>query len=407
MSKNQLVQALKSMFKIYPPADGAPDPKHLRSDDVNAFQSPQICTVHRLFSFARLFAIKLHNQSCGPTFRLYPARSLRGVSAGIQFANSHFYSVHFRLKAMGCGMLGMLALQLSTQCRGPKYSHAFDGHQRQTRFKMQLRRVAAGLVMATLEACFREGLHLQSLKRFQTAAEKLREAVHGWHLPAHAELAWMLMFGREGGRGFRRRREESILLAEAGMQLGCTDCMGVAAYFYLIHTTLDDFRRSTALRLASVSAAAGSKYGMYMLSRFGAGTEQDRLKLQRFAADQGLDQAQFMMGLAYKYGDAVDRDTAEAQRWLRLASDQGHPDACAVNLSSLHPAATVHPIMTFAVPAAVDVAVVIANGQRAPEPHALANEPCLSALAPPPAAYSLWTAAKTIQVHPSSSSLAP
>ena len=70
-------------------------------------------------------------------------------------------------------------------------------------------------------------------------------------------------------------------------------------------------------------------------------------------------------------------------------------------------AATVHPIMTFAVPAAVDVAVVIANGQRAPEPHALANEPSLSALAPPPAAYSLWTAAKTNQVHPSSSSLAP
>jgi hypothetical protein len=50
-------------------------------------------------------------------------------------------------------------------------------------------------------------------------------------------------------------------------------------------------------------------------------------------------------------------------------------------------AATVHPIMTFAVPAAVDVAVVIANDQRAPEPHALANKPCLSALLPPTAMF--------------------
>ena len=35
-----------------------------------------------------------------------------------------------------------------------------------------------------------------------------------------------------------------------------------------------------------------------------------------------------MMGSLFERGDGVARNEAEALRWFRLASDQGHPEAC-------------------------------------------------------------------------------
>ena len=47
----------------------------------------------------------------------------------------------------------------------------------------------------------------------------------------------------------------------------------------------------------------------------------------RLAAEQGLVDAQFMLGNIYGAGSGVPQDAAEAARWFRLAAEQGHADA--------------------------------------------------------------------------------
>ena len=47
----------------------------------------------------------------------------------------------------------------------------------------------------------------------------------------------------------------------------------------------------------------------------------------RKAAEQGLADAQFLLGWAYYHGQGVPQDFAEAARWFRRAADQGDANA--------------------------------------------------------------------------------
>jgi TPR repeat protein len=51
------------------------------------------------------------------------------------------------------------------------------------------------------------------------------------------------------------------------------------------------------------------------------------LRLYGSLAHQGLDVAQFNLGLMYDNGQGVSKDEAEATKWYRLAADQGRADA--------------------------------------------------------------------------------
>ena len=65
----------------------------------------------------------------------------------------------------------------------------------------------------------------------------------------------------------------------------------------------------------------------------GEGVPQDdaeALRWYRLAADQGVANEQYNVGLMYADGRGVPQDAAEAVRWYRLAADQG--DAVAQNL---------------------------------------------------------------------------
>ena len=64
--------------------------------------------------------------------------------------------------------------------------------------------------------------------------------------------------------------------------------------------------------------------------RDGRGVPQDdaeAVRWYRLAADQGLADAQFSLGVMYTPGRGVPQDDAEAVRWYRLAADQGQADA--------------------------------------------------------------------------------
>lgn len=53
----------------------------------------------------------------------------------------------------------------------------------------------------------------------------------------------------------------------------------------------------------------------------------EAVKWLRKAAEQGNDDAQYLMGCCYKDGKGVEQNDEEAFRWLRLAARQEHEGA--------------------------------------------------------------------------------
>ena len=47
----------------------------------------------------------------------------------------------------------------------------------------------------------------------------------------------------------------------------------------------------------------------------------------RDLAERGSAQAQYNLGVCYENGDGVEKDTSEAMKWYRIASEQGHKEA--------------------------------------------------------------------------------
>ena len=244
-------------------SNGAPDCKRQRraDDDAAATQpapsqgsvSPHSMHLHAVcqLSFrARLFAAHMCNRLHSPLLPLQPpaARPLPPPMYGKTLGRWQ------RLKALGCAIIGMLALRLSQGSGGP------DSCNSPVKYRMleaQLRRVGAGRAAETPEALFEEGRRLYAAGRYAAAASKLGAAVKGGHLRAHAMLAWLLLFGRQG---VRRRKRKALRLAEAGAQSGCCDCSGVAAYCHAQGYGGVRKDEASALQLARASAAAGSRY---------------------------------------------------------------------------------------------------------------------------------------------------
>ncbi|HKO68434.1 MAG TPA: tetratricopeptide repeat protein [Burkholderiaceae bacterium] len=85
----------------------------------------------------------------------------------------------------------------------------------------------------------------------------------------------------------------------------------------------------TAFRLyapAAKNANAEAQYRLGLMYKFGWGADRD-LKLAanwlRRAADQQHGEAQSELGVLYKLGRGVPKDAAEAARWFRRAADSG------------------------------------------------------------------------------------
>lgn len=62
-------------------------------------------------------------------------------------------------------------------------------------------------------------------------------------------------------------------------------------------------------------------------SEAGGQTEEEAVRQDRLAAEQGDAVAQYNLGFRYDNGAGVPQDDAEAVRWYRLAANQGNPDA--------------------------------------------------------------------------------
>jgi len=228
-----------------------------------------------------------------------------------------------RLRGMGCGGRGKLALLMSQGGGGggpvPRDCSAL--------MDCIVRRVAAGQVAATPEGLHAQAQVLHAAGECAAAAALLQQAVGLGHLPSCADLADMLIDGREGVAADQKRAFE---LAEEGARLGCHHCQGRMAGCYLGgYGCSKDAVRSLAL--ARASAGEGSKYGQRTLGRLYqegvGGVAKDyaaALVQYRLAAAQGFNDAQNDLGFMYSRGYGVAQDRAEALRWYKLAAAQGN-----------------------------------------------------------------------------------
>ncbi len=92
-----------------------------------------------------------------------------------------------------------------------------------------------------------------------------------------------------------------------------------------------------AMELWEKSAAHGNTEAMFQLGKaytFGsqlaksnADPDVEAAKWYYKAASAGHAEAQFSLGLMFLVGKGVVEDRAEAMRWIRMAADQGQPEA--------------------------------------------------------------------------------
>jgi TPR repeat protein len=164
-----------------------------------------------------------------------------------------------------------------------------------------------------------------------SAVEKLEQLIERGHLQSRADLAWILLDGREGVLKHPKRAFE---LVQHGANLGCLHCLGVAASCHWGGIGCEA-NKLLSWQMASASAAGGSRYGFWTLGvmhRLGDGGAphdyQQALQLFNMAAVLNLDAAQFMLGYSYFYGLGIVEDHTQAMRWFNMAAAQGHPDSC-------------------------------------------------------------------------------
>ena len=191
-------------------------------------------------------------------------------------------------------------------------------------------------------ALFDEAMVLLTAGRYRCAVSKLKRAVALGHVAAYAELAWLLTVKREGMEVCSNCYVPGcvVRLSKLGSDRGCPHSRGVYALKSLFNYTSGNFRGRQAvvrgLQLAHQSAAAGSKYGQYVLGRSYLSGFRQRLPQDvaqalvyfRLAAEQGLEMAQLELGELYAGGHGVAQDHAAAAVWYRRAAQQGYGPAC-------------------------------------------------------------------------------
>ena len=182
-------------------------------------------------------------------------------------------------------------------------------------------------------ALYQHALALVSTGQCAAAIVHLNRAIIRGHLPSRALVAWMQIEGRR--KNVAKDWNGAFELVEEGARLGCHHCQGIMAYqtCYMGGVGIK-VEYSQSRELACKSSLKNSRYGLFVLGGFcqygRGGVAQNyaqAAEFYRLAAMQGLDKAQYRLGIMYSDGIGVTQDYAEGLRWYQLAATQGHPEA--------------------------------------------------------------------------------
>jgi TPR repeat protein len=205
--------------------------------------------------------------------------------------------------------MAQLRLSRSRHETSPPVSQPSPLHKRQ-RAMATVCLPLLGCVTVTPSSSLSTYFHLPSLKnsssRFLTAAWKLKCDIDNGHLASVADLAWLLLHGREG---LPQDEFSALMLAQAGGSQGCPHSVGILALCFAYRDRFSEADAATidasARQLANASAGAGSKYGQFALgsilekeSKRGKCHLAPTWKLQyALAAAQGLAEAQARLAM--------------------------------------------------------------------------------------------------------------
>jgi TPR repeat protein len=175
---------------------------------------------------------------------------------------------------------------------------------------------------------FDEGRRLYGSQRFSDAAKSWGQAALLHHAHSHALLSEMLIEGRQDVPKDGKRAFE---LAEAGASMGCAHSKGALGRCYMLNfvAVKDHFDHVKGYTFAKKSAAAGSCIGQFVVGlafKVGQGVAQDSaeaVRRWRLAAEQGHADAQLNLAYMLSKGEGVAQDKAEAVLWYHLAAAQG------------------------------------------------------------------------------------
>ncbi len=197
-----------------------------------------------------------------------------------------------------------------------------------------LKRVAARRSEHTAEALYLQGLRLYASGNYAEAAAAYRRSIAEGHLPPRADLAHMMIDGRNGIERSKHVLSEAFQLVGQGASAECPHCQGVLARCYFrVASPRIPRNAALSLQLARASSDKGCRYGQYVLGTLlvdgagGAVNDTEAVRYLRLSASQGLDVAQKELGDMHEAGRGVVRDRAEALRLYKLAAEQGLADA--------------------------------------------------------------------------------
>ena len=189
-------------------------------------------------------------------------------------------------------------------------------------------RVASGQVAVTPARLHLNAQALRSNGECAAAAKIFEEAIRHDHSPSCAELADMLIHGREG---IPLDYKKAFKLVYNGSHHGCSHCDGVLANL-LFNGYGCQINKEWATVLAQKSFQKDRKYGQYVIGLLhdcdaeGLATNPAKaFKHYLMAAAQNYDLAQNKIACMYHYGFVVEKDYTKALRFFKLAANQGHP----------------------------------------------------------------------------------
>jgi TPR repeat protein len=171
--------------------------------------------------------------------------------------------------------------------------------------------------------------------QYADAASILSQAIASGHPRSHADLSWMLLWGRDGVFIDNRR---AFQLADAGNRLGCDWSKGVLALCYLCGRGV---AADETLGFELASDSASTCYGQFCLGYahfygIGGAPKKNMLAIKHFASAQGNAEAQHYVGHMLENGIGIPPSKADALTWYKAAAANGHT-AAIVSMQRLLP----------------------------------------------------------------------
>jgi len=189
--------------------------------------------------------------------------------------------------------------------------------------------------LSEADSMYEEATRFLHTGQFVAAAANLSNAVALGHPRSHADLSWLLLWGRDGIFIDYRK---AFQLAESGHRLGCDWSKGALALCYLCGRGVAP-NEASGFDLAS--ECASTSYGQFCLGYahwygIGGAPKNSALAIRHFASAQGNAEAQHHVGHMLENGNGVPPNKAEAISWYKAAAVQGH-SAAIVSLQRLLP----------------------------------------------------------------------